>query len=268
MGFFKDLLLGSKPSTQQATLPTLSPGQEELSKVFREFIKTGGGPVSGTVQPFTGDLSAPAPAATTTSLAALEDLAKQFATGTGVGQTQQVAQETLERLLSTGATDSTEFFNTSVRDPLLEFFDEDIIPGIGRRFSGSFFGSDRMGAERDATETLIETLGREKARISFEAEESAKNRQIEALKQVSNITGIPVQVLGQIISAAEIGRQPDRERVAGEKGEFIRQQDAATEKARLILSFLGQTQQENIISVLGGTQGIVGPALSAFAGNQ
>ena len=258
-----DILLGESPSSATQTLSTLSPNQEEVSDIFAEFARSGGGPVSGTVVPFTGETSAPAPAATTTSLAALETLAQQIASGTGVGQTSRAGRTALEELLTMGPTDINKYFETSVRDPLLEIFREDTIPDIGKRFSGSFFGSDRMGAESDARETLIETMGRERARIAFEAREADQNRKVQALQQLSQVTGLDASMLNSIIQSAEVGRRPEKERVEGIRDEFIRRQEAAEEKARLLLSFLGTTQMENIVTVDPGSQGIAGDIIGA-----
>jgi hypothetical protein len=264
MGFFKDTLFGTPSSARTQSLSTLSAGQQEMSDLFNQFIKTGGGPVRDSVAGFTGATSGPIPAATSTSLGALETLAQSLASGGPGGATNVAANTALQDTLTDTGTDFDDFFRQTVRDPLTRDFNEDTIPSIGRRFSGSFFGSDRRDAERDARDTLIETLGRERSRLAFDTSESAKDRRLTAAGQAGQVSAGGANALGDIISAAETGRQPGKERAEGIRDEFVRREDAATEKSRLILDLLGQQQKENVVTVNPGQEGIAGDIISAL----
>jgi len=258
--------LWGKPSTATITpASTLSGGQSEMAALFNQFLQTGGGAIRETVRPFTGATSGAIPQATSTSLGALETLAQSLATGgPGPGATNVAANRAIQETLADTGTDFNEFFRRTIRDPLVRDFNVDTVPGIGRRFSGSFFGSDRLRAEGEARDTLIETLGRERARLSFDTSESAKDRRLRAAEQAGGVAGGGISNLVDIISGAETGRQPEKERAEGIRDEFVRREDAATEKAGLILDLLGQQHRENIVTVDPGQEGIAGDLLAAL----
>lgn len=107
-------------------------------------------------------------------------------------------QQALSTLLSGEAQGIDEFFRESVRAPLLEDFQEEILPSISRRFSGNFFGSDRRKADQRAQEDLLDTLAKERASLAFQARR-------DALDRISQGLGIGQQDLAR----QEQGRQSD-----------------------------------------------------------
>ncbi len=143
MGFFDDVgdfLLGTKPKAKVKQKSLLSKEQQVAQG---ELLKSLQGPVLGRIEE--------------TSLEGLEQAALQRVEGPGPA--------------------FDEFFKTSVQDPLLEDFEETILPRISRRFAPSgFHGSERQQADRFAKEDLLKSLTRSRSELAFGSRESELNQ--------------------------------------------------------------------------------------------
>ena len=99
----------------------------------------------------------------------------------GLGQTPL---NTFRSLQDVGAQTQQldDFFTTNIQNPMLERFQEDILPGISRRFAGGnqFFGSERQRADDVARENLLDTLTQERSRLGFEQFGQARDRALQA----------------------------------------------------------------------------------------
>lgn len=100
------------------------------------------------------------------------------------GSTPQMSEEmqaALSTLLSGEAQGIDEYFRKSVQAPLLEQFQEDILPAISRRFSGNFYGSERRRADQRAQEDVLDTLAQERSSLAYRTKTDALNRIASAL---------------------------------------------------------------------------------------
>lgn len=162
--------------------------------------------------------------------------------GGGIGAT---TTEGLKDIIAQGPQDIDRAFTESIQDPLLQDFEENILPRIGRQFGGAFFGSERRDADARAREDLVQTLGRERARFGFEARENDLNRTLQALGLLpATATGF-----ADFAGRADLG-ESQRRREVEERNELLR------------LLFGGATTPtlENIATVTPGSTG----ALTSF----
>ena len=152
---------------------------------------------------------------------------------------------TLQDLLSGEAQNIDEVFTSTVQDPLLRNFRENVLPGIGRKYGGNFFGSDRREADTRASEDLIQTLSSERSRFSFNANEAAQNRRLGALNAIP----------GMSAGATNFAQFGDLQ--------YTRGQDAQDRRMQIINALLGVTGQQTIENIGLVTPGQPG-GLTAF----
>ncbi len=242
-----DTLFGESPSTETFDLSTLTPEQQRL---FRE-----------TLVPFLGRPISEAGAAVpgmsaleSTSLAGLEQLAKDLVSGQGAeGGLRRQATSAVGDILSQGPTDFEDFFQTTVRDPALRDFEEDVLPRIGREFGGNqFFGTERISADEAAREDLLESLTRARSDLAFRTRESDTQSRLQAAGLSSQIgtSGDLISLLG----AGALPRNIELQRLARED-----------KRVAQLLEALGLQAKENVVVASGGTEGIAGDLLKLAA---
>jgi len=179
MGFF-DFLFGSEPEQTITPQTTLTPEQEELLRLIIGQITEGQGE-----SPFgigAGSLELQ-------SLAGLEALGTAIPGGEAGTAAATTGLGALEQLFTQGPQDIDKFFTETIEKPALESFRENTIPDIRTRFAPQFFGGERREAEGRATEDLIESLTRERARVGFEARETDQLNKIRGLSVLPGATG-------------------------------------------------------------------------------
>ena len=246
---------GDKSKTEQHA--TLSPEQLEIQSLLSEYLQDSGSPEG--FEGFQGELVSGPTDIEQMSLTALEQRSQQLATGGDPNLA--AAAEALTGILSRDSTDINEFFNTNVKDPLLESFNEDIRPAISSRFSDQFFGSDRKNADMRANEDLIETLGRERSRTAFEARQFDTQAILEAAGLMPSVTGAGTQELLQILDAGSLERDIEDRRLSGEFEKFVTNEQLQQGRTGNLLDFLTPGNVENITTVKRGKKGL----LSSFA---
>lgn len=278
MGFF-DFLLGTEsevvsPQAQVQQVSKFTPEQNDLLKQLIEQLGSGsnatgvGGFTPIEFQPSSGELSPGLSGVQETSLEALEQRALLAATG-GDANTQ-ATNKALQSLLSGDATDFNDVFTQTVQNPLLETFQEDILPGISSQFAGNFFSSDRTGIQERALENLGDTLAQERSRLSFQTQESALDRQLQALGLAPGIQQGQLGELTTLLSAGNVPREVEQQLTEAERTEFNRQQEQQSLRINQILAALGLDATENIATapvVLPGSTGFLTSVASSLAGN-
>lgn len=219
-----DFLFGTKPSSKVESKTLQSPEQEEMLRQLIEFLgeySMGSG---------LGNLES-------TSLAGLERFAEEGAAGGS--QLFQSGSDALQRIMGSSGEDFEQFYQTSIKEPLLQEFEEDVMPRISRQFGASgFFGSDRRAADRGARDDLLSALVRGKSQTRLGARQ-------QELQAAGIIPGFET-ARGQVgLSSAQAGLDERRKRLAQ------------------ILGSLGIKPIENIATVTPGSEG----ALSSFLGS-
>lgn len=229
------VLLGTAPSIDERSLDLLDPSQRKLLEQLMSFFG-GEGSIAGA-----GGLSG----TEATSLEALEQLALGAVGGEGaIG----AAGGALEGILGRGPTDIDEFFDTTIRDPLIEDFNEILLPNIGKRFAGQFFGGERQESERRGFEDLLSTLARERSRVSLEGRRQDDQSTIQAAGAATDQSQGLLSLLSTLFTAGGAGR--------GFQDERIQQ----------ILQALGLTTKENVVTVNPGQEGLLGSFLGGGGG--
>jgi len=260
MGFLSSIF-GSKPKSETKAKSTLSPQQQAiLSQVAGYFGDKGSIAQAG--EPFSGEITAGASPLQETSLAALEQRALD-----GVGDTGQAAGDALQKILSGDTTtDINEYFQRVVQDPLLEDF-PDIQSRISRTYAPSgFYGSERLKADEQSREDLLDTLTKERARVGFEARGDDLNRIIQAASISGDVESASINPLLQLLEAGGVQRGIGQEKLTGTYQEFIRQKADKDLRLKRMLEALGISTSENITTVDPGSSGLLG-ALAPIAGS-
>lgn len=248
MGSIVSSIFGSSDQTTPAQFfdkSTLSPEQQRVAKLLEQLLTEA---VGVTPQPLDAE---------TLSLQALEDLSTRIAgLGAEEGGAIQTGTEALKGVISRGPTDFEDFFQTTIQEPALKSFSRDILPAIGERFAGQFFGGERRESEARATEDLLGSLTRARSSLAFGTQQqdiqnilqaSGLLPQFGAAAQQAPLLGLESVVLQQLLG----GAQGQRESLFAEQQTPINQ----------LLAFLSGQQKENIVigpQTVQGQEGIGG----------
>lgn len=226
MPSLEDILLGTESQADVSGHPTRTPEQMEMLNQLMALL---GGDLEGfDMNP---ELSGQGQD--------IQDMLNSLLPMFGAGSS------TIQDLLTGEAQDISEVFTSTVQDPLLRDFRETVLPSIGRKFGGNFFGSDRREADARAGEDLLQTLGAERSRFSFQANEAAQDRRLGALGAIPGLSD----------AAGGFAQFGDLEYTRGQTA-----QDRRMELINALLEAVGQPTMENIGVVTPGQPG----ALSAF----
>ena len=292
-------LFGSAPKATFSTQPTILPQQQDLLNMLTELFKTGGQPAG--VVPYTGTYSAPLQPIQNTSLAALEQQAINATAPQDIQKTpQQTAAldqsfNTLNEALNYQAPtiDSTAAFQQGVVAPLTENFTSNVLPALDARYAGSAggaYGSGRQQSNLQAAQEFDTTLSQQGSKFAYDtaaanqaAELQANQQRLAALGVAPTIAGAPsaldatigganlglqggfIQNLMNILNAGSVPYNQAQTQVAGEYGEFTRQQQQAQQLINAILAAAGMPTIQTSGVGSAGSSGIL-PSLFSTAG--
>jgi len=290
--------------------PLTTPGQNELFDLLQRYLGAG---VGANIQPYGGPLGV--------SLSALEEAALgklgSYLNDPNFGALSRKAVGTASRLQDpayqspgdvfssyagpleefvTGfadrsATDFSNYFEESIKKPLLETFNRDVMPDISRRFSPSgFYSSQRLESEDRAREDLLDALTGSRAELGFNTREAALtrgaslgqsalsatdnafDRALTAARASAAIEGGPISNIAQILSAAAVPRNVASGNQALRYSEFLRQQQQKNIDIQNLLNSIDLDLLENIVAVPGQKSGgnpllkLIGTAIGATIG--
>lgn len=245
-----DALFGRSPRTSTSTRSLLTPEQEAA---LRRLISGLGADIDNIPQ-FGGqptDLER-------LSLSALEQQAMDSVTGQS--ELRRTATEALIGQITGQPDDFNEYFRESIQNPALRSFEEEVLPGIGRRFTGAnFFGSERARADDYARGRLIDSLAGERARLGFQSRESAKNRSLSALGIVPEYENAPIRNLTSLLEAGQGVSDRSYQR-------FLDQEEIRRGRIQELLNALNVRGRENIVRSTPGTTGLVSSFLQGGGG--
>lgn len=175
-------LAGVQPGAGESFLTQLlsGGGAEQL----QGFGEAGGGPSSEFLQ----SLFQQAPTGPLTEFLGPEEGARpgtEFLTSLfteGADAFQVSGAGPLAQFFTPDAEGFDEFFELAIQQPLLEAFEEDIVPAITRRGAGTgnLFGSATRGNIERAQEELLGQLAQQRAGLGFQAREAGLSRALEA----------------------------------------------------------------------------------------
>lgn len=249
---------GSPPSATNQ--PTMTPEQQAA---LRDLLSNLTGRTNA-FSPFTGQLSAGPTQGQASSLAAMEQQALRMATA-GAG-----ADATLTRLQGENGTDVSNMFEQSVANPAIKQFNEKILPEITKRYAGaSAFSSDRRDTERRAAGDLSDSLASARSKMTFDATEAAKNRQLQAataqggldMSRETAIAGL-LDNLFRNNTLLQTQQQGGLDRIYQE---FTRMQGGGEQNIKDILTALGLNTTNTVVNP--GQQGLLqgmGPGIGSL----
>ena len=259
MGFFsgvRDFLFGRKPSASTSQHPTMTPEQQEA---LRGLLSTLTSRTSAT-KPYGGSLSAPIRPGIGTSLAAMEELALN---PDRMGQTR----DTLSRYMNKdNVNDPREYYDRAIADPAIKEFQERIMPEITGRFRGNAaFGSDRIEAERRATEDLTKTLAGRRSELEYNAREAADTRALQAAGLMPGVEQSNLQALTALLSGQLNVQGLEQQGLDRQYLEFIRQMGGEEKNIEQLLAALGLRSFENVTTTDQGSSGIIQQILQGLS---
>lgn len=142
-----------------------------------------------------------------------------------------------------------DFFRANVADPLKRQFEEDILPAIGRQYSGQSYGSERAAVENRAARDYVGELSGQRSKAVF----NERNRYQE--------------MLFKLLEAGAVPREIENDRLQADYNEFLRQQKDAATKAELGVGLLQQPDIENTVIHNEGSPGILEDTLTGVVGD-
>jgi len=261
----KSWLVGDDPRVSKDALPLMTPQQQAmLDKLLGEFDQadTLTGRSDSDITKYTGDFVAPLGRLENLSLEALEQKILQQATGGhGGGDALQ------EMIKNKGSPVNFEdYYRDSIENPTLKSFEEKVLPMLTQRFRGSAaFGSDRMTAERGATEDPTKTLTGARSELAYKTSSDASNRLLQAIGLEGSLRGSDAQAMLALLQGAGLPRQIEQADKTAKYGEFQRQETEKstqqTKRLEALMAALGLKTQQNSFLGLPGTEGFAKPAL-------
>ena len=270
MGFF-DFLFGEGPSVDTQTLDTLTPEQQQALNSLLSQLSGGTG--RGAPRRFEGDPNVEASDLSQMSLAGLEERALALSDPNRQNDIALASTDTLLKLLDfeTQQAGVNEFFDTNIRDPALESFREDVLPGIGREFGGAnFFGSERRTADERASEDLITQLTRSRSDINFRSDQANRDRAIQALGLAPGVDAIgrgdTEELLG-LLQAGETQTGLAERNVAREFQQFLAESGLDDTQINQLLAGINTQAFENVVTAQPGSPGFIPQVLGALSGS-
>jgi hypothetical protein len=252
----KDFAFGTEPEIKTGKVQKWTPWQQELGRKLGRELK--GGPES---REYTGQLPG------TAGLSDLQQLSltglERALGGEGVLKEQE---EFISSVLDPERRQKQmqEYFEQTVQEPMMESFREDIIPGIRQQYAPSgYWSGHRVKAEEEAMEDLIDSLTRERTRMSYEAEQSALDRALQA----AGMGSPTARGFERGLRLGGIPRGVTREGREAEYEEWLRQRDEEDEWLREVMGALGLSGIEPYAIGQPGTTGAVQDFIGEFAGS-
>lgn len=87
----------------------------------------------------------------------------------------------IARMLEGNPQGFEEFYRTNISQPAIREFQEEILPGLDRRFAGQSFSTDRGTVAQRATDDLSENLLASRSKLAFDTQQQALDRAMQAL---------------------------------------------------------------------------------------
>ncbi len=287
-------LTGSAPKASFDTQPTIQPAQNDLLNQLVSMFTTGNQPPG--VTPYTGSFAAPLNSLQNTSLAGLENAASGVQAPAPPTTQQSSAIDSAFNTLGSALNfkaptiDSTEAFQKGVVDPLTTNFNTQVLPALDARAAGSAggaFSSDRRQNNLTAADRFNTSLAQSGSTFAYntaaanqQADLQANQQRLAALglaPQTSLLSegiaaanqGVSSNIIDQLLKTLSGGSVPynvAQTEVAGQYGEFGRQQDSIQQFLKdMIAAATGQTQTTIGVGT-GGSSGLLGGLLGGIGG--
>lgn len=251
MGGVSDFLFGSSGSPRQTGAADLLTGSQK--SLMEKLLAYAGNGVGTGLSPYGGELSAVASPLESQSFDAISSM---LSGGGILGQ----GRDALSGLLSDfDPTDASATWQTTVGDPMMDAWRDEILPRIKEEFTA--LGAGSSGAANRAIagsgEDLAEAMGQNLARFLFDAGEAHKNRQSAAADEALSYAATPAQI-GLAAGSAQRGITDNA--LSADYSEWLRTRAENNPALALALNLLGVRAFQPLVDD-GKTQGIAGGLL-------
>lgn len=147
----------------------------------------------------------------TASLTALEQLSQRLASGQGPeAETFALGRNTLADVLAQAGPNFEQFFQSSVQDPLMRSFGQEIIPTAQAALGKSGFYGSAMGDEVNrATGDLTRALASARGRMGVEL----LNTRLTGAGMAPGLAAPEAQLMAGLLSVGDYRRQKELERI-------------------------------------------------------
>jgi len=190
----------------------------------------------------------------TASLAGLEGLSAEALAGAGGMGVQRQGMQALSDIFTQGPSDFEDLFRSTVRDPMMESFREDVEPALRRTYAGRGRGSEAQAARGKREEALLEGLTRARGEMGM----GLREQQLTGLGMLPEVAGGEIEMFRNLLEAGQVPRDVEMEKfLAAERGQERalqqRQQDISA-----MVRLAGIPQFENIVEFHPGERGSSG----------
>lgn len=264
MGFLSSIF-GSSPKSSVSSMPTLSPEQQALLKsMISQGTEAGSAGMFETplYKAYGGPTVAGPSALESASLSALEEYSKGLLSGGS--KPRQDALDAWGAGLQRTGTGAAEYYKTNVENPVMRTLQEQVIPGLTKRFSGNAaFGSDRRLAEQQALTRVGEDLQRGQADYL-----QGQNNQLAQLLGLTDMMSQgEMNDITTLLKAGALPRELEQARLSTAQEEYRLQEQSKQDYLKALLQLLGIQTTENVVQQTGGSSGLLGGLASGGAFN-
>lgn len=241
---------------------TLTPQQKAVSDPLSEYLKKN---VGQGVAGYTGKLTAGPSQYEQQGLNTLGNYIAQPSEATGWGSAALKTQLSGAPSTNINPQASEDYFNNSVRAPLMKQFNEDIMPQVRERYNsgGMFYGTPRERAENNALQDLEGNLVSQKSNLAYQDEqarrglaESASARQLSALPQGLAYGQEPLTRVAASQNYGALPRTLEQSDLMAQYAEWLRTRPESNPTLPMALQYIdqaqmGMSQQQPTPSIMG-----------------
>ena len=271
MGGFGDFFLGKKPKIKE--YDTLTGGQRTMATGLENYLTP---QVGKGVPGYTGKLTAGPSQYEQQGLNTLGNYIAQPSEATGWGSAALKTQLSGAPSTNINPQASEDYFNNSVRAPLMKQFNEDIMPQVRERYNsgGMFYGTPRERAENNALQDLEGNLVSQKSNLAYQDEqarrqlsEDAAKRQLAALPQGLAYGQEPLTRVAASQTYGALPRNLEQADMAAQLNEFLRTQPQNNPAIQTAMDYInmvqkGMYQQPGTTGLLASLSPAIGAGLS------
>jgi len=259
---------GKKKEPKIVTEPALHPEQEKMIPGLGSYISDN---LGKPLEQYGGKYITPITQQQLDAMSDLGNLTWNFSPQ--ITQNSQAASNALIRALNTdaGMKEAEDYYQQSIHNPALQSFQKEILPAIQTAYAGpgTYWGSERAGAIRDASTDLAGQLAGVRAQTMFDARNILENRALQAAGQIhqneqfmQNLglaaeqarTGFGLNRSGSLFDMGETARQAEQLGLDRQYSEWLRTRPENSPYLQAALNFMGLPTTASY--VIPGQQGI------------
>ena len=220
------MFFGRPEAVIEGSVPRWTPWQQRLGQTIGSYLR------SPQDQPYSGRLPG------TVDLSDLEQMSlgglERMFSGEGILEQQQ--EQLQQRMDPNARAEEIErYFQEAVSEPMWEEFREETIPEIRGRYAPSgFWSGQRVEAEENAMEDLIDSLSRERAGLAYQERRDA----LEAMGMVPQ--SFQTELQGQLgrLEAGAVPREVEEQGLQSVYQEWLRQSEERDQWVDQVLNAL------------------------------